>query len=82
MSDLIGQVKLYGLALAYMKSQTPELRLRAVRETSFALRYIKNQTPEICLEAVRENGNASLDIRIFKREEVKKGNYKEICLYY
>jgi hypothetical protein len=44
--------------LQYVKEQTPEICLEAVKRDGSTLRYVKEQTPEICLEAVKEEGNA------------------------
>lgn len=45
-------------ALAYVKEQTPEICMAAVKQKGAALRFVKNQTPEICLAAVRQFGYA------------------------
>jgi predicted RNase H-like nuclease len=42
--------------LKYVKEQTPEICLKAVKQNGNALEYVKEQTPELCLEAVKENG--------------------------
>jgi hypothetical protein len=47
-----------GEALRYVKNQTPELCLEALRQDGYSIRYVKNQTPELCLEAVKKNGRA------------------------
>ena len=57
MSDL-EKVKEDGLALEYVKEQTPEICWEAVRQNGLALEYVKEQTPEICLEAVRQSGDS------------------------
>ena len=46
------------LNLEYVKEQTQEICLQAVKQNGLALRFVKNQTPEICLEAVKEDGLA------------------------
>ena len=51
-------VKQNGLALYYIKEQTPEICLEAVKHNGLALYYVKKQTKEICLEAVKQNGYA------------------------
>ena len=58
-----GQTKWMGFrvckwALEYVKEQTPEICLEAVRRNGRVLRYVKEQTSEICLEAVKQNGYA------------------------
>jgi hypothetical protein len=47
-------IKDYGLALKYVKNQTPEICLAAVKNSGHALQYVKNQTPEICLAAIKK----------------------------
>lgn len=64
----LGAVKRDGFALQYVKNQTEEICLEAVKNYVFkwdecALQYVKNQTDAICLEAVKENGMALLHIR-------------------
>jgi hypothetical protein len=44
-----------GLALRYVKKQTPELCLAAVQQNGWALLYAKEQTPELCFAAVQQN---------------------------
>ena len=46
-------VKQDGLALRYVKEQTPEICLEAVKQNGYALQYVKEQTEEICLEAIK-----------------------------
>ncbi|MBQ3421636.1 MAG: DUF4116 domain-containing protein, partial [Romboutsia sp.] len=45
-----------GYALQFVKEQTPEICLEAVKQNGYALQFVKEQTPEICLEAVKEGG--------------------------
>ena len=40
--------------MEYVKEQTPEICLEAVKESGLALQFVKEQTPEICLEAVKQ----------------------------
>ena len=61
MTDL-ERVKQNGLALQFVKEQTPEICLAAVRRDAIALEYVKEQTPEICTEAVKQNANAVIYI--------------------
>ena len=51
-------VKENGLALRFVKEQTPEICLEAVKQDGQALRFVKEQTPEICLVAVKQYGYA------------------------
>ena len=51
-------VKQYGLALEYVKEQTPEICLEAVKQNGHALQYVEEQTSEMCLEAVKIDGQA------------------------
>ena len=44
------------MALQYVKNQTLEICLEAVKQNGNALQYVKNKTPEICLEAVKQKG--------------------------
>jgi len=57
------RVKQDGLALQYVKKQTPEICLAVVKQDGFALKYVKKQTPEICLAAVKEDGYALQYVR-------------------
>ena len=47
-----------GFALKFVKEQTQEICLEAVKQYGLALQYVKEQTFEMCLEAVKQNGNA------------------------
>ncbi|WP_176072548.1 DUF4116 domain-containing protein, partial [Clostridioides difficile] len=42
----------------YIKKQSPEICIEAVKENGYALKYVEKQTSKICLEAVRKNGLA------------------------
>ena len=44
------------LSIMYIRNQTPEICLEAVKQYGWALQFVKEQTPEICLEAVKQNG--------------------------
>ena len=44
--------------MVYVKKQTPEIYLAAVKQNGYALEYVKEQTEDICLEAVKQNGYA------------------------
>jgi hypothetical protein len=46
------------LALEYVKDQSPELCMAAVKQDGYALKYVKEQTPELCMAAVKQNGYA------------------------
>nr|QBK87597.1 MAG: protein of unknown function DUF4116 [Marseillevirus LCMAC201] len=60
-----------GEVLKYVKEQTEEICLAAVKVNGLALKYVKVQTEEICLAAVQEYGRAL--------ESVKEQT-SEICL--
>lgn len=49
-------------ALQFVKEQTPEMCLAAVKKTGEVLRYVKEKTYEICLEAVKNNWHALRDV--------------------
>lgn len=49
------RVKRDGLALQFVKEQTPEICLAAVEDIGLALDFVKEQTPEICLAAVQQS---------------------------
>jgi hypothetical protein len=79
--------------LEYVKEQTPELCLEAVRQDGVVLRHVKAQTPEVCLEAVRQNGLALEHVEVqtpeICREAVRQSSYalrdvkeqtREICM--
>lgn len=48
----------YPFALQFVRNQTPDICLKAVKQHGFALQFVRNQTHEICLEAVKKNGCA------------------------
>ena len=48
----------YGYDLKYVKEQTTEICLIAVKQDGYALEYVKEQTNEICLEALIQNKDA------------------------
>ena len=58
-------------ALKFVKEQTPEICLDAIKETGFALKFVKEQTSEMCLDAIKETG--------FALKFVKEQN-SEMCL--
>lgn len=49
-------VQINGLALKYIKEQTPEICMAAVQQTAYALQYANEQTDEICMIAVQQDG--------------------------
>jgi hypothetical protein len=51
-------VRQHGLALEFVREQTPELCLEAVMQNGSALKLVKEQTPEVCLAAVQQDGLA------------------------
>ncbi len=44
--------------MQFIKEQTPEICLEAVKQNGYALRFVKEQTSEICLETVKQDGDA------------------------
>jgi len=48
-------VKGNGFALRYVREQTPEICMVAVKQNPRALCHVKEQTLEICLEAVKKD---------------------------
>ena len=52
-----------GEVLQFVKNQTPEICLTAVKQNGEALKYVKNQTSEISLEVVKQNGMALRSVR-------------------
>ena len=46
------------LGVNFVKDQTPEMCLLAVKQNGLLLPFVKVQTPEICLTAVKQNGYA------------------------
>ena len=52
-------------AISYVRNQTPEICLEAVKQYGLALKYVKDQSTEICLEAVKQNGWA---LRLVKEQ--------------
>ena len=57
-------MKQNGLALGYIKNQTPELCMVAVKENGLALEYVKKQTPEIIAAAIEEDPDAIEFVKI------------------
>ena len=48
---------LFRSALRFVKEQTAEICLAAVKQNSWTLQFVEDQTEEICLEAVRQDNN-------------------------
>jgi hypothetical protein len=44
--------------LKYIKNQTPDICLAAVKQDGMTLQYVQSQTPDICLAAVEQTGMA------------------------
>ena len=59
----IDEIKRDGMALAYVKEQTPEICMAAVKQNGMALEYVEEQTPEICMAAVKQDGRALLHVK-------------------
>jgi len=89
----LNAVRQNGLALKFVKEQTPKICLEACKENGNALEYVKEQTPEICLEAVKENGlvlqfvkeqNSDICLEAVRQNglalEYVKEQTEEICL--
>ena len=57
-------VKRNGMALRFVKDQTPEICLAAVKDYGLVLEYVKNQTTDICLAAIKQNPEAKRFVRI------------------
>jgi len=55
--------------LKYVKNQTEEICLAAVKQNGEALKYVKNPTEEICLTTLNQNIEAIkyIDIKRFPR---------------
>lgn len=51
-------VKRYGLALQWVKEQTPEVCMAAVKKNGEVLKYVIEQTYEVCSAAVTQNRGA------------------------
>jgi len=49
----------------YVKTQTPEICMAAVKKHGCALKYVKTQTPKLCMAAVKRN---SLAFRLVNRK--------------
>ena len=43
-------------ALSYIKYQTPEACIKALKKNGYSLQFIKEQTRELCLIAVKQSG--------------------------
>ncbi len=52
------EVKRDGMALQYVKEQSPEICMEAVRQNGMALQFVEEQTAEICMAAVQQRGYA------------------------
>ena len=64
-------ILLNNMPLIYVKEQTPEICIKAVKKDGYALEYVIEQTPEICIEAVKQDGRAL---------EFVKEQTPEICI--
>ena len=52
----LNKVNQNGYVLQFVKEQTPEICMAAVKQYGQALRFVKEQTPKVCLVAVQNNG--------------------------
>lgn len=70
--EALRAVNKYGLALRYVRTQTPEICMAAVKKDGYALQFVHTQTPEICLAAVEQDGYAleHVNVSVFKKEVV------------
>ena len=50
--QLLKEVSKNGFRIFYIKDQTEDLCLAAIKQNSYAIAYIRNLTPKICLQAV------------------------------
>ena len=50
-------IKITPKYLQFVKEQTPEICLAAVKNHEMALKFVKKQTVDICLAAVQHNGS-------------------------
>lgn len=71
LEDYFVEIGLDDYDLKFVKEQTTEICIEAVRSNFKALEFVKEQTPELCLEAVRNDGNA---LRYVKEQTT------ELCL--
>ncbi|HIE5541058.1 TPA: DUF4116 domain-containing protein, partial [Clostridioides difficile] len=56
-------------ALQFVKEQTPEICILAVKQNGLALYWVKKQTEEICIKSVMQNGMA-LQYVVEKTKEI------------
>jgi len=63
--------KRHGLALKFVKNQTPEICQAAVESFPLVLKYVREQTPELCLTACKKFGTSL---------QFVKNQTEEICL--
>lgn len=66
------EVKRDGMALQYVKEQSPEICMEAVKQNGRALQYVKEQTPEICLEAVKQDVGTLIYVQPQFRDEASR----------
>ena len=69
--ECLEAIKKNGLAVRYVKKQTPEICLEAVKQTGYAIKYVKEQTPEIYVQAILNNEGAKkyINPEILESEE-------------
>ena len=54
-------------ALQYVKEQTSEICMEAVKNNGYALQYVKEQTPEICMEHDQSRQDTCIDDTTYSR---------------
>jgi len=62
------------MALKFVKKQTEEICLAAIKQESWALQFVKDQTEKICLAAIKRDREAL--------EFVNKNKFPDIFAYY
>ena len=54
--------------MQFVKEQTPEICLAAVKQNIFALKFVKEQTPEILSEVakkINQSWNKKIDVTVY-----------------
>lgn len=65
-------VKNSGTDLQYVKEQTPEICMAAIKQSEWALKYVKEQTSELCMTAVQQMGTALQLVKDRSMLEIKQ----------
>ena len=69
-NDDLTEVNMNGFALIYVKEQTEELCLAAVKQNGSVLEFVKHQTKEICTAAVEQSSDAIYYVNVKKYPDV------------